>query len=453
MGDAARRPTVLMFPFLAHGHITPYLGLAKNLSDRGFLIYLCSTPILLVSIKKMIPEIYSGSILPVELHLPHLPDLPPHYHTTNGLPPHLHPTLRKALRMSKPNFSNILHTLKPDLLIFDFLQIWAEVMARDLHIPAIRFYNACAATSSYINFMTRNASSASQTESYPYPALRLKGGGEAIFRAAVDNVIKTGREPEECLSEPQMVLMSTSMEMEPEYIEYYSRTIGCKVVPVGILAQEPQAEESPENTEEILDWLRKKDEGSVLYISFGSEYFLTKEEMNEMAHGLELLMDPTEISFIWVLRFPKGEKSSAQDSLPHGFVKRIGERGRIVEGWAPQVRILAHPSVGGFVTHCGWNSIMESLNFAVPIIALPMHVDQPVNARFLVEKGLAVEIERGGDGKLRREEMAKAVDEAIGGENGEALKMRVKNMSFRLKMKQREEMDGAAQELTKLCGM
>ncbi|CAH9070829.1 unnamed protein product [Cuscuta europaea] len=450
MGDAARRPSVLMFPFLAHGHITPYLGLAKNLSDRGFLIYLCSTPILLVSVKKMIPEIYSGSILPVELHLPHLPDLPPHYHTTNGLPPHLHATLRKALRMSKANFSNILHTLKPDLLILDFLQIWAEVMARDLHIPAVRFYNVCAATSSYISFVTRNASSESQMESYPYPALCPKGRGEAIFQAVVDNVIRTGREPEECLSEPQMVLMSTSMEMEPEYIEYYSRTIGCKVVAVGLLAQEPQAEESPE---EILDWLGKKDQGSILYISFGSECFLTKEEMEEMAHGLELVMDLTRMSFIWVLRFPKGEKSSAQDSLPDGFVKRIGERGRIVEGWAPQVRILAHPSVGGFLTHCGWNSIMESLNFGVPIIALPMHVDQPVNARFLVEKGLAVEIERGGDGKLLREEIAKAVNKAFGGESGEALKMRVRDMSFRLKMKQREEMDGAAHELRKLCHM
>lgn len=441
-----------MFPFLAHGHITPYLGLAKNLSHRGFLIHLCSTPVILSSVKNMIPERYSASIRPVELHLPHLPELPPHYHTTNGLPPHLQSTLRRALRMSKLSFSEIMRALKPDLLILDFLQVWAEGVAHDLRIPTIRFYNVCAATSSYINFTTISFCSGSE-DAYPFPAIRLDGHIESVFRTTVEHIMMNERDPEESISKPEMVLISSSMEMEPEYIQYYSKIIGCKVVPTGLLAQD-QAQESPENTEEILDWLEKKEEGSVVYISFGSEYFLSKEEIEEMSRGIELVAaaPSSKVNFIWVLRSPNGRYMDVEESLPDGFVEKMGERGRIVEGWAPQVRILSHRSVGGFLTHCGWNSIMESLNFSVPVIAMPMHLDQPVNARFLVEKGLAVEVTRDGGGKFLRTAIARAVEEAFSGKKSEALKMRVKDMSIRLKMKQREEMDNAAQELRKLCG-
>ncbi|XP_031099696.1 beta-D-glucosyl crocetin beta-1,6-glucosyltransferase-like [Ipomoea triloba] len=448
MGEVARSPTVLMFPFLAHGHITPYVGLAKDLSDRGFLIHLCSTPIILSSVKKMIPEKYSDSIRLVELHLPELPDLPPHYHTTNGLPRHLQPTLRKALGMSKPNFRKIMEALSPDLLVLDFLQVWAEGVARDLHVPAVRFYNVCAATSSYITFATRDPLS-----EYPFPGIRLKGFADSSFRATIDHVMRSGRDPEEYLKNPEMVLISSSVEMEPKYIEYYATFLGCKVVPIGLLAQDPQQNEKHEENAEILDWLGQKEEGAVVYISFGSEYFLSKEDTEEIAHGLEKVVADSNVNFIWVLRFPHGEKVSAEETLPQGFLERIGERGRVVEGWAPQVEILGHSSLGGFLTHCGWNSVMESLNSRVPIIAMPMHSDQPVNARFLEEMGLAVEITRDAAGKLCREEIARVVKEAMGGESGEALKRRVKDMSDRLKLKKKEEIDAAAVELRKLCGV
>ncbi|XP_049381451.1 anthocyanidin-3-O-glucoside rhamnosyltransferase-like [Solanum stenotomum] len=129
---------VLMFPFLAYGHISPFLNVAKKLADREFLIYLCSTPINLKYASKKIPEKYADSIQLVELHLPELPELPPHYHTTYDLPHHLHHTLQKALKMSKPNFSKILENLKPDLVIYDILQQWAERVANEHNIPAVK---------------------------------------------------------------------------------------------------------------------------------------------------------------------------------------------------------------------------------------------------------------------------------------------------------------------------
>ncbi|XVF75731.1 hypothetical protein PTKIN_Ptkin13bG0210400 [Pterospermum kingtungense] len=139
MDGRQKRVSVLMFPWLAHGHISPFLELSKQLTKRNFYIYFCSTPVNLDSIKPKISNQFSNSIQFVELHLPSFPELPPHYHTTNGLPPHLIETLKKAFDMSSHDFANILKTLKPDLLIYDFVQPWASKLALSLDIPAIHF--------------------------------------------------------------------------------------------------------------------------------------------------------------------------------------------------------------------------------------------------------------------------------------------------------------------------
>lgn len=135
-----------------------------------------------------------------------------------------------------------------------------------------------------------------------------------------------------------------------------------------------------------------------MLVSFESGYFLTKEELEEVAFGLEL----SDVNFIWVVRFPKGENKSLEEALPQGFFERIGDRGMVMGGWAPQAKILTHLSIGGFVSHCGWNSISESINSGIPIIAMPMDLDQPMNAKLLVEIGVALEVVRDDNGTLHR---------------------------------------------------
>ncbi|KAJ6323118.1 hypothetical protein OIU77_012870 [Salix suchowensis] len=130
---------VLMFPWLAYSHIHPFLELAKKLSKRNFCIYLCSTPANLACIKEKEPSVEF-----VELHLPSLPELPPHSHTTKGLPRHLLSSLMKALDMSRRSFSEILAALKPDLLVSDVLQPWAPAMALSLNIPTVLFMVSAA---------------------------------------------------------------------------------------------------------------------------------------------------------------------------------------------------------------------------------------------------------------------------------------------------------------------
>nr|XP_004250485.1 beta-D-glucosyl crocetin beta-1,6-glucosyltransferase-like [Solanum lycopersicum] len=429
---------VLMFPWLAYGHISPFLNIAKQLADRGFLIYLCSTRINLESIIKKIPEKYADSIHLIELQLPELPELPPHYHTTNGLPPHLNPTLHKALKMSKPNFSRILQNLKPDLLIYDVLQPWAEHVANEQNIPAGKLLTSCAAVFSYFFSFRKNPG-----VEFPFPAIHLPEVEKVKIREILAKEPEEGGRLDE--GNKQMMLMCTSRTIEAKYIDYCTELCNWKVVPVGPPFQDLITNDA--DNKELIDWLGTKHENSTVFVSFGSEYFLSKEDMEEVAFALEL----SNVNFIWVARFPKGEERNLEDALPKGFLERIGERGRVLDKFAPQPRILNHPSTGGFISHCGWNSAMESIDFGVPIIAMPIHNDQPINAKLMVELGVAVEIVRDDDGKIHRGEIAETLKSVVTGETGEILRAKVREISKNLKSIRDEEMDAVAEELIQLC--
>ncbi|XP_016448127.1 zeatin O-glucosyltransferase-like [Nicotiana tabacum] len=141
---------------------------------------------------------------------------------------------------------------------------------------------------------------------------------------------------------------------------------------------------------ECLEWLDKQAPNSVILISFGTSVSLSHDQINELAIGLER----SQQKFIWLLRTADDRKANAsteennvlvEAQLPEGFEKRIEGRGIIVKDWAPQLEILAHQSTGGFMSHCGWNSCMESITMGVPIAAWPMQVDQPRNAVLITE--------------------------------------------------------------------
>ncbi|CAK9134782.1 unnamed protein product [Ilex paraguariensis] len=169
--------------------------------------------------------------------------------------------------------------------------------------------------------------------------------------------------------------------------------------------------------------------------------------MEEMVHGLEL----SGVNFIWVVRFPEGKKIRVEEELPEGFLERVGERGMVVEGWAPQGRVLEHSSVGGFVSHCGWSSVMEGIKFGVPIIAMPMHLDQAFNARMVEEVEVGDEVVREKDGRLKREEVARGIRKVVLEKNGKELRRKAKEMSEKMKKSGDEEINGQVEELVKLC--
>ncbi|KAB2595001.1 crocetin glucoside glucosyltransferase-like [Pyrus ussuriensis x Pyrus communis] len=445
--DQNRSISILMLPWLGHGHISPFLELAKKLtSHRDFHIFICSTPVNLSSIKRKLPKKYSHFIEFVELHLPH-DELPPHYHTTNGLPPHLMPTLKKAFDMSSDNFSHILKTLKPDLLIYDFLQPWAPSLALSHNIPAVEFTTTSAASMSLFLHHHKNPN-----VQFPYPSIYLRDYETKEFSNLLESSANGITNVERVLLcsdlSRNIILVKTSGEIESKCVDYLSQLTEKKIVPVGSLVQDPMDQQLDEESS-IIKWLNERERASVVFVSFGSEYFLSKEEIQEIALGLEL----SQVSFIWVIRFPKEDKSTrVEDALPKGFGERVGERGMIVDDWTPQAKILKHSSVGGFVSHCGWSSVLESIKFGVPIIAMPMQLDQPVNARLVVEVGVGVEVIRtGGGGSLQREEVAKVIRDVVVEKIGEGVMIKAFELRDNMKKKDDEEMDRVVEELMQLC--
>jgi UDP:flavonoid glycosyltransferase YjiC (YdhE family) len=166
-----------------------------------------------------------------------------------------------------------------------------------------------------------------------------------------------------------------------------------RILTIGPLAEEigsqasalekPQAVEDNDN--ECLQWLSKQARESVLYICFGTITAQGKQQMSEIAHGLE----SSRVHFLWVVRVLKNCENGAiidvAKLLPEGFIERTKHRGLVYSSWAPQLQILAHPAVKGFLTHCGWNSIMEGIAMGVPMIAWPNYGDQMMNCRLCVD--------------------------------------------------------------------
>ncbi|KAJ8544813.1 hypothetical protein K7X08_017396 [Anisodus acutangulus] len=168
------------------------------------------------------------------------------------------------------------------------------------------------------------------------------------------------------------------------------------IYPIGPLRRTVEMTER----DEVIQWLDKQNHESVLFVSFGSGGTLSSQQMIELAWGLEL----SQQKFVWVVRPPSdGDADSAYlnsggnnirgtlEYLPEGFLTRTKDMGLIVPMWAKQVEILAHSSVGGFMSHCGWNSTIESLSNGVPMIVWPLHAEQKMNATMLTEElGVAI---------------------------------------------------------------
>lgn len=141
--------------------------------------------------------------------------------------------------------------------------------------------------------------------------------------------------------------------------------------------------------------------------------------------------------------------TSLHEVLPEGFQERVAERGMVVEGWAPQAKILGHPSIGGFVSHCGWSSTLESIAFGVPIIVMPMQLDQPMTGRLVVEIGVGIDVPR-ENGKFRKEDIARVAREVVVEEKGKEVRRQVKDLSNTIKQKGDRDIDHAVKKLLQL---
>ncbi|EYU37503.1 hypothetical protein MIMGU_mgv1a023076mg [Erythranthe guttata] len=174
------------------------------------------------------------------------------------------------------------------------------------------------------------------------------------------------------LVEGSIALMFNTCEyLEHTFITYLANQMG----PAGFQIRQPNKNQSNYNEDQILQWLDNKPKKSVLYVAFGSEVSPTNQEILQLACALEEMA----YSFIWVVLNGTSIIRNILDDLD----KKIDDRCFIVRGWAPQLLILSHPSTGGFLSHCGWNSTMEAVGCGVRILAWPIRGDQIYNAKLV----------------------------------------------------------------------
>ncbi|CAL9756714.1 unnamed protein product, partial [Musa acuminata subsp. burmannicoides] len=213
------------------------------------------------------------------------------------------------------------------------------------------------------------------------------------------------------------VLCNTVQELEVEVIGALQQKWPFYAVgPIGPDSEEGGAATSLWPELDCSQWLHSMPPRSVLYISFGSIAPVSKRDTDEIAYGV---LD-SKSRFIWVIRPGSGSSSEATPPLPEGFIDACKGRGMVVP-WCRQKQVLLHPAVGGFLTHCGWNSILESMWCGVPMLCFPVFADQPTNRKMVVED-LRIGIDVGSIGEVSRAEVSRRIDSLMGGGVGGALR-------------------------------
>ncbi|KAK4492836.1 hypothetical protein RD792_000161 [Penstemon davidsonii] len=252
------------------------------------------------------------------------------------------------------------------------------------------------------------------------------------------------------IPETKGIMVNTFHELESFAIEALSNQNKYpKVYPIGpILSSSSDDEQSThQGYDEIKKWLDEQPESSVVFLCFGSMGSFEESQVKEIASALE----KSGQRFLWSLRKSGGkgmmqiptEYEDFQEVLPEEFLERTEGIGKVI-GWAPQVAVLSHPAIGGFVSHCGWNSTLESVWFGVPVATFPLYAEQQLNAFELVkELGMAEKIRIDYKKDMRGEkpseivgsgEIEAAIRRLMAEEGGSRVRNKVKEMKERSRM-------------------
>ncbi|CAA0829274.1 UDP-glycosyltransferase 91C1 [Striga hermonthica] len=431
MEEGKRGLHIVMFPWLAMGHIRPFFRLSVELALKGHRISFISTPANLQRAVKVPPHL-AHLITLVSFPLPQVDHLPLHAESSMDVPMPKQQLLKVALDLLQPSVRSFLESVmpKPDWIVYDYASHWLPALAQEIGISTAFFSLFTAAFMAFLGPPSALiASQRSTAEDYTVVPDWITFPSNMVFRRheLAKNMEKDldGHDYDSGTSDSirfglsidgsQIVIFRSCPEFEPEWFRLVSQLYRKPVIPIGVLPpkEDDQLEEEADaEWQRIKEWLDARGESSVVYVALGSEVTLSSGEVHELALGLERCGSP----FFWVLN-----NSNRGLEMLH--------QGMVWAKWAPQVRILGHPAVGGFLTHCGWNSVTEGLGFGRVLILLPVMHDQGMNARLLREKGVGLDIPRDeGDGSFTWAHVADTVRAAMVGEEGRRAREKAREM-------------------------
>ncbi|VVA92180.1 unnamed protein product [Arabis nemorensis] len=446
-----QKPHVVCVPYPAQGHINPMMKVAKLLYIRGFHVTFVNT-------------VYNHNRL-LRSRGPHALDGLPSFRfesIPDGLPETDVDVTQDITALCESTMKNCLTPFKELLrqinagddvppvscILSDGCMSFTLDAAEELGVPEVLFWTTSACGfMSYSHFyrFVEMGLSPLKDESYltkeyldtvidcipSMKNMKLKDIPSFVRTANPDDIMLNFllRETERA-KRASAIILNTFDDLEHEILLSMQSILPpvYSIGPLHLIANKEIAEDSEigkmgsnlwrEETE-CLDWLDTKSRNSVVYVNFGSITVMTAKQLVEFAWGLA----GSGKEFLWVIRpdLVAGEEAM----VPPEFLKETADR-RMLASWCPQEKVLSHPAIGGFLTHSGWNSTLESLSGGFPMVCWPFFAEQQTNCKFTCDEW-EVGMEIGGD--VKREEVEEVVRELIDGEKGK--KMREKAQEWR----------------------
>ncbi|CAN6482423.1 unnamed protein product [Victoria cruziana] len=436
---SSRRPHVMLVAFGAQGHLNPMLQFAARLAAKGIDVTLASTEDAreqMLSARRDHRQAAASmaAAAPHQLNI-EIEFFSDGYDHLAGVPFDITHYLEQLIAAGPRNLADLILELgrrgRPvTCLVNNPFVPWVIDVGTQLGIPCatlwIQAYALYALYHSHHKEPSRFEGNGSQYLTIPglppignedLPSLVRPDNPYSIFARVLAEQL-------EKMNSVRWVFVNSVAELESEIIETVAELQ--RMIPVGPLVPITLLDQANSDScnvrvdlwaaePDCLGWLDRQPDDSVIYISLGSYMTIPPEQMAELAWGLK----NSRIRFLWVAKPKRGDSDVG---LPEGFVEETSDQGRIVP-WCSQVEVLRHRAVAGFLTHCGWNSTLETLTAGVPIIAYPGIADQPANAKFLVDVyGVGVRLRVGPDRLVSRDEFQRCITELMAGEN--AVEMR-----------------------------
>lgn len=428
---------VLAIPHPAQGHVIPMMEFAKKLVHHGCKVTFVNTEFNHNKVMKAMSSKKDDDDCGDGLELVSIPD---------GLEDgdnrfNLEKLRESMLRVMPGKLEELIEKAKNvdnrriTCVVAEGYTGWAMEVARNMGIKTVAFCPASASTAAMAwsipkliqdGFIHGNDGTILKKQFIKIsPTMPMLHSAAAFVWACFDDAgtIKssfklTANSNEYIAKFADFVVCNSANELEPAAFSFLP-----ELLPVGPLLASSKLGNQGGNfwakDLDCLSWLDQQPARSVIYVAFGSFTAFNQTQFQELALGLELTNKP----FLWVARPGITFKETAEGDYPQGYKERIGCRGKIV-GWAPQEKVLRHPSVACFLSHCGWNSTTEGVSNGVPFLCWPYFADQYLNESFICDVWkIGLRFEKDESGIIRQGEIKNKVEQLLGDEHYKATAM------------------------------
>ncbi|KAJ4775282.1 Glycosyltransferase [Rhynchospora pubera] len=445
------KEAVVLYTIPGAGHLAPTLSLAKLFQKHGF-----SATVVTFNIHHLKPgtadqDVSSLSLANPSISFHVLPQITLGEAYANLEPHIVMPAILQAQNMNLHAYiTELSKTSSVRAIMLDMLCTAALDVVRQLSIPTYFFTpSGASAFAFYLNLLEFDTTSALSLKDYgnnpiSFPGLPpvLASDCPLFLLDREFDSYKSFMQNFRCIVKSDGILMNTFESLEPKAISALREGLCVPsfnmppVYSIGPLVTET-GEKETEERHECLKWLDSQPKGTVVFLCFGSMGGFPLDQIKQIAIGLE----NSGQRFLWVIKVfinldPKKIFNTSipefelDQILPEGFLDRTKDRGMVVKTWAPQIQVLHHESVGGFVTHCGWNSILEAVTAGKLMVCWPLYAEQRLNKAVLVdhETRLGVAMEGYDRVMVEAEEVETKIRWLMEGEGSKLLKDRIKAM-------------------------